>query len=87
MQCTRCTGLTVPELIIDGGVRRVVNRCVSCGDLVDRVILRNRTRRVLPKPGRARTPVFRWKRCAKNKPSSEAQPPAPPGSSSHVSGV
>jgi hypothetical protein len=87
MQCTRCTGLTVPELIIDGGIRRVVNRCVSCGDLVDRVILRNRTRRVLPKPGRARTPVFRWKRCAKHKPSTEAQPSAPPGSPPHVSGV
>jgi hypothetical protein len=87
MRCTRCTGLTVPELVIDGGLRRLVNRCVSCGDLVDRVILRNRTRRVLPKPGYARTPVFGWKRCAKNNPSPKAQPPVPPDSSPRVSGV
>lgn len=31
MQCIRCAGLIVPELVIDGGLRRVVNRCVSCG--------------------------------------------------------
>lgn len=87
MQCTRCSGLTVPEFIFDGGVRRVVERCVSCGDLVDHVILRNRTRRFLPKPGRARTPVFVWARCDRNKPSAKGQPPASPSRPSRVSGV
>jgi len=85
MQCTRCTGLTVPELIIDGGMRGVVKRCVSCGDLVDHVILRNRTRRVLPKPTRTRTPVLGW--CAKINPSPNVLSPVPPGSFPHGFGV
>jgi len=87
MQCTRCTGLIVPELISEGGMRGVLSRCVSCGDLVDHVILRNRSRRVLPKPTRSRTPVFGWERCPKINPSPKSQSPVPSGSSTHVFGV
>ncbi len=62
MQCARCAGLSVPEMICEGGTRVLALRCIHCGDLVDRVITRNRQRRRLPRPSRARTPVFEYDR-------------------------
>ncbi len=65
MQCTRCAGLRVPEIIYEGGSRVLALRCVHCGDIVDRVIALNRRRRHFPKPSRGRTPIFgsdRWKK-------------------------
>ncbi len=64
MQCTRCAGMRVPEIIWEGGTRVMALRCVHCGDVIDRVIVRNRQRRPHPKPNRGRTPIFgrdRWK--------------------------
>jgi len=66
MQCTRCAGMRVPEIIIgEGGTRIMALRCIHCGDVVDRVISRNRQRRQHPQPSRARTPIYgtdQWKR-------------------------
>ena len=45
MQCTRCAGLRVPEIIYEGGSRVLALRCVHCGDVIDRVIVLNRQRR------------------------------------------
>jgi len=64
MQCTRCAGLRVPEIIYEGGSRVLALRCVLCGDITDRVIAMNRRRRRLPHPNRVRTPIYgsnRWK--------------------------
>jgi uncharacterized Zn finger protein len=58
MQCTRCAGLRVPEIIYKGGSRVFALRCVHCGDVIDRVIVLNRQRRRLPYPNRARMPIF-----------------------------
>jgi len=44
MQCPRCAGLRVPEIIYEGGSRVLALRCVHCGDVVDRVIVLNRQR-------------------------------------------
>ena len=65
MQCTRCAGMRVPEIICEGGTRVMALRCVHCGDVIDRVIVRNRERGAHPKPNRGRTPIFernRWKK-------------------------
>jgi hypothetical protein len=65
MECIRCAGLRVPEIICEGGTRVMALRCVRCGDVVDRVIVHNRLRRQCLQPTRARTPVYgsaRWKR-------------------------
>ena len=65
MQCTRCAGLRVPEVIYEGGSRVLALRCVHCGDVIDRVIAFNRQRRRHPKPSRGRTPIYgsnRWKK-------------------------
>ncbi len=65
MQCTRCAGLRVPEIIYDGGSRVLALRCVHCGDVIDHVIALNRRRRPYPKPSRGRTPIYgsdRWKK-------------------------
>ncbi len=71
MQCTRCAGLRVPEIIYDGGTRVLALRCVHCGDIIDRVIVLNRQRRRLPDPNRARarTPIYGSDRWKKNRPS------------------
>lgn len=58
MQCTRCAGLRVTEVIYEGGSRVLALRCVHCGDVIDRVIAFNRQRRRHPKPHRGRTPIF-----------------------------
>lgn len=65
MQCVRCTGMKVPELITEGGSRAWTLRCISCGDVTDEVIVSNRRRRRYRPDGRARTPVYgssKWDR-------------------------
>jgi uncharacterized Zn finger protein len=65
MQCTRCAGLRVPEIIYDGGTRVLALRCVHCGDVIDRVIVLNRQHRRPPYPNRTQTPTYenhRWKK-------------------------
>jgi uncharacterized Zn finger protein len=59
MKCTRCAGLTVPEIIYEGGSRVLALRCIHCGDVIDRVIVLNRQRRLYSKPCRGRMPVQR----------------------------
>jgi len=48
MRCDRCNGLMVGELVCDmngtGGDLCVGYRCLLCGNLVDTVILENRSR-------------------------------------------
>jgi ferredoxin-like protein FixX len=58
MQCTRCAGMRVPEIISEGGLRIMALRCVHCGDIVDRVIAHNRERRRHSYPRRPRTPTY-----------------------------
>jgi len=58
MRCARCTGMIVPELITDGGMRSWALRCVHCGDLTDGVIRRNRQQPRVVREGRARPPVY-----------------------------
>jgi hypothetical protein len=69
MQCARCAGLRVPEIIYEGGTRVSALRCVHCGDIVDHVIALNRRRRPYPKPNRGRTPIYGIDRWKKNKPA------------------
>lgn len=69
MQCTRCAGLRVPEIIYDGGSRVLALRCVLCGDVTDRVIAMNRRRRPYPKPNRGRTPIYGSERWKNNRPT------------------
>jgi len=69
MQCTRCAGLRVPEIIYEGGSRVFALRCVHCGDVIDRVIVRNRQRRRLPYPNRTQTPIYGRDRWKKNRPT------------------
>jgi uncharacterized Zn finger protein len=52
MQCTRCAGMKVPEIIVEGGARIFVMRCVHCGDVIDHVIAMNRQHRRYALPGR-----------------------------------
>ena len=68
MQCTRCAGLRVSEIIYEGGSRVPALRCVLCGDVTDHVIAFNRQRRSYPKPNRGRTPVYGTDRWKKNRP-------------------
>ncbi|ALA61086.1 hypothetical protein [Nitrospira moscoviensis] len=58
MRCGRCAGMSVPEIISEGGTRLAAQRCIHCGDVVDGVILRNRHAGQRPRPGRARTPAY-----------------------------
>lgn len=69
MQCTRCAGLRVPEIIYDGGSRFFALRCVLCGDFTDRVIAMNRRRRPYPQTNRGRTPIYGSDRWKKNRPT------------------
>jgi len=64
-QCARCAGLRVPEIMSEGGTRILALRCVHCGDITDRLIAKNRTRRRDPFTRRPRTPIYgsdRWKK-------------------------
>ncbi len=69
MQCARCAGLSVPEIICEGGTRVLALRCLHCGDVIDRVIALNRQRRRLPHPSRARTPIYESDRWKKDRPT------------------
>jgi uncharacterized Zn finger protein len=69
MQCTRCAGLRVAEIIYEAGTRVLASRCVHCGDVIDHVIVLNRQRRPHPNPSRARTPIYGSDRWKKNKPT------------------
>ena len=65
MRCGRCAGLSVPETMLDGGMRAIAYRCVHCGDLTDGKILLHRSHRPTASAKRPRTPIFgsdRWKR-------------------------
>jgi uncharacterized Zn finger protein len=65
MQCPRCAGMRVSEVITEGGIRALALRCLLCGDVVDRVIVRNRQRSQHIRPSRDRTPVYgnrKWDR-------------------------
>ncbi|MDO9116921.1 MAG: hypothetical protein Q7U39_03125 [Nitrospira sp.] len=65
MQCARCAGLRVPEIMSEGGTRVWALRCVHCGDITDRLIAKNRTRRRDPLTRPPRTPIYgsdRWKK-------------------------
>lgn len=59
MQCARCAGMSVPEILSEGGTRVMALRCIHCGDVVDQVIARNRERRHHSYPRRPRTPTYR----------------------------
>ncbi len=41
--CTRCGGLIIPEAFRDVGLFSLGWHCLLCGEIVDGVILRNRT--------------------------------------------
>ncbi len=64
MQCARCAGMNVPEIIVEGGAKLFVMRCVHCGDVTDHVILMNRRRQ----PSiRLRTSIYGRNRSAWNR--------------------
>lgn len=46
MKCLRCLGMMVKERVFtrEGGI--AMARCVYCGDLIDPVVMRNRSRSV-----------------------------------------
>lgn len=53
--CLRCGSLFIRESLFDlydetGQMRRWAMRCVQCGDVVDSIILKNRTCAELPNP-------------------------------------
>lgn len=50
-ECTRCGGFTVPEMFRDVGFSSIGWHCLICGEVVDEVILKNRTHPA---------PVFEW---------------------------
>jgi hypothetical protein len=67
MQCTRCAGMRVPEMISEGGMRIMALRCIHCGDIVDQVIARNRKPRRHSFPRRPRTPTYASDRSRRNR--------------------
>jgi len=69
MQCARCAGMNVPEVILAGGAKIFAMGCVHCGDIIDHVILINRRHRRSVRPGRSRSLTYEdyrstWKRSA-----------------------
>jgi len=68
MQCTRCAGLRVPEIIYERGSRVLALRCVYCGDVIERVVVLNRRCR-LPHPNRTRTLIYGSDRWRKTRPT------------------
>lgn len=70
MSCSRCAGLSVPELIVEGGARILAMRCLHCGDVIDHVILMNRRRHQRRQLGRARTSIDKNHRPIRRSPSS-----------------
>ncbi len=69
MQCARCAGMNVPEIIVEGGAKLFVMRCVHCGDVIDHIILMNRRRQRSIRLGRPRTSIYRNNRSAWNRPT------------------
>lgn len=72
--CIRCRGLLVDEVIEEEGWLVPAKRCVHCGDIVDRRILRNRRMSPLPHPGRSRLRIARiilWEKAGGNEDCSE----------------
>jgi len=70
MQCARCAGLNVPEVMVEGGAKLFVMRCVHCGNVTDQVILMNRRRQRSIRLGRPRTSIYnRSNRSAWNRPT------------------
>jgi uncharacterized Zn finger protein len=70
MQCARCAGLNVPEVMVEGGAKLFVMRCVHCGNVTDQVILMNRRRQRSIRLGRPRTSSYnRSNRSAWNRPT------------------
>lgn len=67
MQCARCAGMNVPEVIVEGGAKLSVMRCVHCGDVIDHIILMNRRRQRSVRPGRPRTSTYRRNRSTWNR--------------------
>jgi uncharacterized Zn finger protein len=63
MQCVRCGGMKVPEIIVEGGARFFAVHCVHCGDVIDPIII-NRRRRRYGRTGRQRTRSMTVNRCA-----------------------
>jgi hypothetical protein len=57
--CARCDGFLVDDAIEEDGWLAPAKRCVHCGDIVDRRILRNRRLSPLPHPGRSRPRIAR----------------------------
>ena len=63
MICTRCQGLMTHEELFDWGGGKgsdlsVAFRCISCGDIVDPVIMHNRARRTGPATPRKKQARF-----------------------------
>ena len=59
MECQRCMGFMVEEVFEDvmddtGAVHFKGWRCITCGEILDRTILKNRVERPLPFSDRAR---------------------------------
>lgn len=70
MQCARCAGLNVPEVMVEGGAKLFVMRCVHCGNVTDQVILMNRRRQRSIRLGRPRTSIYnRSNRSTWNRPT------------------
>jgi hypothetical protein len=69
MQCTRCAGLRVPEIIYEEGSKVLALRCVYCWDVIERVVVLNRQRRRLPHPNRTRTLMYGSDRWRKSRPT------------------
>ncbi len=58
--CFRCQeGFLVDQLIEEEGWLIPAKRCIHCGDIVDRRILRHRRMNPLPHPGRSRPRIAR----------------------------
>ena len=50
VNCTRCGGFVMPEAFRDIGIATIGWHCLLCGETVDDVILRNRTRTLETSP-------------------------------------
>jgi hypothetical protein len=57
MECGRCRGYIVREVIREGMLTSEAWRCIVCGDVTDRVIRRHRALAKPPSPSRARTHI------------------------------
>jgi uncharacterized Zn finger protein len=69
MQCERCAGMKVPEIIVEEGAKLFVMRCVHCGDVIDHVILVNRRRCRSLRLRRLRTSIYEDHRLTGRRPA------------------